>query len=150
MKDLKTILLTTDLSDVSKKAVEAAATLARKFDAKIIVVHVGDLIPPHMEQYWAPGDLVTIKNEAFERARAELADFAAQNLWDSIPVELVVPLGVPHVEIVSLAEKRGVDLIVMAPHGRGFVSHWIMGSTTGRVLRHAPCPVLVVRDKETS
>jgi nucleotide-binding universal stress UspA family protein len=150
MKDIRTILLTTDLSEISKQAVDVAAMLAKKFDAKVIVTYVGELFQPHMEQYWAPGDFETIKTDAFERAKSQLAEFAARSSWDSIPVELVVPVGVPHVEIVSLAEERGVDLIVMAPHGRGFVSHLILGSTTERVLRHAPCPVLVVREKGAS
>ena len=48
-------------------------------------------------------------------------------------------------EIVRFAEENGSDLIVIATHGRGFISHAVMGSTTERVLRRAPCPVLVVR-----
>lgn len=57
-----------------------------------------------------------------------------------------VPLGIPHVEIAHLADECGADVIVMATHGRGFISHALLGSTTERVLRQAPCPVLVVRD----
>jgi nucleotide-binding universal stress UspA family protein len=55
-----------------------------------------------------------------------------------------VGLGVPHLEIVRAAEERHADLVVMATHGRGFFSHAFLGSTTERVIRRAPCPVLVV------
>ena len=61
-------------------------------------------------------------------------------------VEVTVADGIAHLEIVRIAEERQVDMIVMATHGRGFISHALMGSTTERVLRRAPCPVLVVRD----
>jgi nucleotide-binding universal stress UspA family protein len=52
-------------------------------------------------------------------------------------------------EIVRLAEERQADLVVMATHGRGFISHAILGSTAERVLRRAPCPVLIVRERGT-
>ena len=61
-------------------------------------------------------------------------------------MQLEVRSGTPHTEIVGLAEELRVDLIVMATHGRGFISQAILGSTTDRVLRHAPCPVLIVRE----
>lgn len=146
MKDIKTILLTTDLSETSKKAVDPALTLARKFGAKVILTFVGDLFPPFLEQYYVAIDFQQITKDAHERAQKQLAEFAEQNLGRGVEVELVVPLGIPHMEIVNLARERKVDLIVMATHGRGFISHAMMGSNTERVLRHAPCPVLAIRD----
>jgi nucleotide-binding universal stress UspA family protein len=62
-------------------------------------------------------------------------------------VEPVALVGDAHVEIVRLAVDYRADLIVMATHGRGFVAHAVMGSTTERVLRTSPCPVLAVRDR---
>ena len=147
MKDIKTILLTTDLSDISTKAVEAALALARKFEARVILTFVGDpfLLSPGV--YDRVVDLEQIRKGLAERARKQLADFAAANLEGrGVELELQASVGVPHVEIVNLAKRREVDLIVMAPHGRGFFSHAFMGSTTERVLRRAPCPVLVVRE----
>jgi nucleotide-binding universal stress UspA family protein len=146
MKDIKTILLTTDLSETSKKAVDPALTLAKKFGAKIILVFVGDLFPPFLEQYYVAINFEQIRKDADERARKELAEFAEKNLGRAVPVEQVVALGIPHMEIVNLAKERKADLIVMATHGRGFISHAMMGSTTERVLHHAPCPVLAIRE----
>jgi nucleotide-binding universal stress UspA family protein len=146
MKDIRTVLLTTDLSEDSKKAVAAALVVAKKFGAKIVLAFVGDWFPPHPEQYYIAIDFDQIRKETRERARADLARFAKENLKPGIDVKLEVPLGVPHVEIVNLARKHRADLIVMAPHGRGFIAHALLGSTTDRVLRQAPCPVLVVRE----
>jgi hypothetical protein len=54
-------------------------------------------------------------------------------------------IGVPSVEIVSVAQKQNADLIVMGTHGRTGLSHILLGSTAERVIQHAPCPVLTVK-----
>jgi nucleotide-binding universal stress UspA family protein len=148
MYEPKQILLTTDFSDTSKHAFGPALALAQKFGAKLRVVFVEeDRLPPMVVEYMAVGvdDLLDR-----QRARADerLAEFVKCNLGQA-DVEWEVAMGAPHAEIVRLAEEREVDLIVMATHGRGFISHAVMGSTTERVLRRAPCPVLVVRDPGT-
>ena len=76
---------------------------------------------------------------------AELERILRRHLGADLRVDTEVRLGVPHAEIVSLAAERKVELLVMATHGRGPISHAFMGSTTERVLRRAPCPVLVIR-----
>jgi nucleotide-binding universal stress UspA family protein len=88
--------------------------------------------------------LESIRQRQVESAKRQLAEFVETHLGGADDVDLEVALGVPHVEIVRLATERDVDMIVMATHGRGFISHAMMGSTTERVLRRAPCPVLVV------
>jgi nucleotide-binding universal stress UspA family protein len=87
-----------------------------------------------------------VLSQQVDRARKRLEEFAAEHLAGFEDPELVIGVGTPHVEIVRLAEEKEVDLIVMATHGRGFISHAILGSTAERVLRRAPCPVLVSRD----
>jgi len=54
--------------------------------------------------------------------------------------------GTPATEIVHYAEEEDIDLIVMGTHGRGFMSHMVMGSVAEKVVRTAPCPVLTVRN----
>ena len=146
MKEIRTILVTTDFSETSAKAFEAANALAERYGAELTILHVeDDRFPPLVVEYMAVG-LEDIRQKQQEHSRKTLAEFVTRHLGGDCEAGLEVALGVPHVEIVRLAEEREVDLIVMATHGRGFISHTIMGSTTERVLRRTPCPVLVVRN----
>lgn len=146
MLDLKTILLTTDFSDTSLHALEPLRTLARKFDSKVLVVYVEeDRLPPLVIEYMAVGVEDLVRRQV-DRARERLEEFRRTHLADLRDVALEVGVGSPHVEIVRIAAEQGVDLIVMATHGRGFMSHAILGSTAERVVRRAPCAVLVARD----
>jgi nucleotide-binding universal stress UspA family protein len=148
MSPFKTIILTTDFSETSRKAVAPAAMLAKVFGAKLLLFHVGDHVPPTLWEY--PGlDVQALEDRQLEVAREQLKRFAAANLKNIKNVDPIVVLGDAHVEIVRLAEERGADLIVMATHGRNFFSHAVMGSTTERVLRRSPCPVLAVRDAKS-
>jgi nucleotide-binding universal stress UspA family protein len=143
MNEVRTILLTTDFSDTSLEAFPAAVTLAQRFGAKIVVAHVeDDRFPPLLVEYMAVG-LEDIRKRQHAECVERLSEYAKAHL--AVPYEIEVALGIPHVEIVQLAERHHADLIVMATHGRGFISHAVMGSTTERVLRRTPCPVLVVR-----
>lgn len=147
MTQFRTILLTTDFSKTSLGAVEPARLLARTFGARVIVAHVGATLVPDFQVQSYAVDLEEIQKAANAAARRELERFAAAH-FPGEEVELALPIGIPHVEIVRLAEERGADLIVMGTHGRGFISHAILGSTTERVLRHAPCPVLAIRNPD--
>ena len=147
MKDIKTILLTTDFSETSKEAFEPALTLAGKFGARIIVTYVEDdrqafVVPDHVAVNL---DLESIYAHQHETYKSNLAELIDEQLAGRAKVDFEVPRGTPHVEIVRLAKEHDTDLIVMATHGGGFISHAILGSTTERVLRRAPCPVLVIR-----
>jgi nucleotide-binding universal stress UspA family protein len=146
MFDIKTILLTTDFSDTATKAVEPALTIAHRFGARLVVVFVEeDRLPPLVVEYMAVG-VEDVLSQQVDRARERLAEYAGAHLQGVEGLELVIGVGTPHVEIVRLAEEKQADLVVMATHGRGFITHAILGSTAERVLRRSPCPVLVVRE----
>jgi len=143
MNDIRTVLVTTDFSDTSKKAFELAMKVTNCFDAKVILLYVREThLPPLVLDYAVAlphGLEAQHEEQTIKKLEIEARRFGPDS-------EAVVVEGTPHLEIVHLAEKRGVDMIVMATHGRGFISHAILGSTTERVIRRAPCPVLVVRD----
>jgi len=146
MNDIQRILVTTDFSETSKLALPSVRTLARKFGARIVLAHVvEDTLPPLVAEYMAVS-VREIVDQQVEQARERLREFARVHLADFPDAETTVGVGTPHVEIVRLAEEGRADLLVMATHGRGFVSHAVLGSTTERVLRRATCPVLVARD----
>ena len=148
MGAFETILLTTDFSDLSRQAVAPALSIADRFGSKILVLYVvEDRLPPFVDEYTGIS-LEEILQAHTERARREMSRFVEQNLPGRSDVETVVAAGMPSAEVVRVAEEREVALIAMATHGRGFVSHALFGSTTERVLRRAPCPVLTVRAGE--
>ena len=64
------------------------------------------------------------------------------------PVKTLVRTGSPADEIVDAAKEMGVDLIILSTHGRTGLKHLLLGSMTENVVRRAPCPVLVVRERE--
>jgi nucleotide-binding universal stress UspA family protein len=145
MNEMKTILVTTDFSETSQKAFSVARGLAEKYGAEVVVAYVEEDRPPTMILEHADVGLEEIMQRQGKLAVARLRDLVDGPFGD-VPVETRVSSGIPHVQIVQLAEEVNADLIVMATHGRGFISHAILGSTTERVVRRAPCPVLVVRD----
>jgi nucleotide-binding universal stress UspA family protein len=75
----------------------------------------------------------------------ELDRLAGSAAADRAEVERAVLQGDPAQQIVAEALRRGVDLVVMGPHSRGAPEHWFVGSVTERVVRTAPCPVMVVK-----
>jgi nucleotide-binding universal stress UspA family protein len=143
MQEIKRILVTTDFSETSQTAFAFAQQVAAKFDSKIVLLHVLDAhLPPLV---FEPSGISAgeYEQQRVERSASRVEAFGAR-IGEG--VETSVTCGIPHVEIVRFAEDNGIDLIVMATHGRGFFSHAILGSTTERVVRRAPCPVLTVRD----
>jgi len=148
MRKIDEILVTTDFSDTAQVAFGLATQLADKFDARIVALHVLDLqlAPLAAEVAYAGAELIDL-----DRARKQHADERMNGLGDLLgrDVETAIVSGTPHVEIVRFAKERGIDLIVMATHGRGFFSHAILGSTTERVIRRSTCPVLTVRGTQT-
>ena len=133
----QTILLTTDLSEDSKKAVTAALTLAKKFDAKVILAFVGDWFPPIPSSFHRhrrrPGP-----EEMYERARKDLGEFAKKKLRPGVEVELEVPLGVPHLEIVNSRPDAEGRSHSHGPHGGGSSPTRSSGDHRARARRALP------------
>jgi nucleotide-binding universal stress UspA family protein len=141
--NLTKVLFATDFSDHSQAAARFAATLARDAGATLIVVHVIELPPP----YGAAGPYVGEFIDQNERLlKGMLDDIATDSGVPNHETHLLV--GPPASEIVRFAEQEGVDLIVMATHGRTGVTRLLMGSVAEAVLRRAPCPLLTIRQPE--
>ena len=80
-----------------------------------------------------------------EMAEKQLDNIIAERVPKGMRCERVVLFGKPFVEILRYAKEQNADMIVMATHGRGAISHLLMGSTAEKVVRKAPCPVLTVK-----
>ena len=152
MPKLKKILVPVDYSDGSRVAMEYALFLAERFDAEIEVLHVAE-IPLGEEEHTVvkpdTGKEQLLSELIMQQAVKEATEFLAPFIRDAtIPIEKSVLKGRPGKVIVEAAADRGADLIVMGTHGRSGFDRLIMGSVTDRVLRSAPCPVVVVRHPE--
>ena len=145
------ILLATDGSEEAVLAAQTAADLAAKTNSELHVVHVRARITPHHPGYYVgPG----IVEDAEEKERKNL-DREAQRLLDTQAervraaggsvAQLHSRSGTPDEEIIALAEVIGAGLIVMGSRGRGGIRRALMGSVSDSVVRHAHCPVMVVR-----
>jgi nucleotide-binding universal stress UspA family protein len=142
------ILAPTDFSEYSKQAVVAALELARKFGAKLTVLHVVELPPYPVEGYVPPAVNATFLDDLERQATQDLAQLVPEAESNNVEVVRLVAVGSPYRTIIDTAEAAQVDLIVMATAGRSGFSRLIMGSIAERVVRTATCPVLTIRPRE--
>ena len=139
------ILVPVDFSARSLEALDFGVSLAQKVDASILLLHV--LIPVHVPGRFDSPQLRSLRSELLQNAKEKLAKLAKQRVKPYVPVRHYLLKGPPHSGIVKYAAKEKADLIVMASEGRTGVSRFLVGSVTEKVIRHAPCSVLVVRHK---
>lgn len=145
MKRFKHILATTDLSPESFAAVQYAAHLAEGQGAKLTILHVPQTTTLLFTDFAPPVDLLSLDRSIEAAARETLEGWVRRHMKSKAGARIVIRPGVTHDEICKAASDADASLIVMATHGRRGIGHVILGSVTERVLREAPCPVLVVR-----
>lgn len=145
MKRFKQILVATDLSSESLSTVRYAAHLAKAQGARLTIVHAPQITALLFPYYDLPIDLMALDTEIEETARKKLEAWAKRYIKAGIPTRVVVRRGTAHEVICAVAAEMDASVIVMATHGRKGLGHVMLGSVAERVLREAPCPVLVVR-----
>lgn len=145
---MKRIVITTDLSPESKKAFPLGRSMAEKFGAEVVLILVGQelmAVPAsyglELPMYLDPA----VQKDIDDRLRQDLEQLKAAE-FSNLPVKAIFKAGElsPADGIVDLAKELNADLIVMASHGRSGLTRVLIGSVAERVLRHAPCPVLIV------
>jgi nucleotide-binding universal stress UspA family protein len=145
------ILLATDGSKEAELAFASAADLSEKTGSELHVVHVGHM---PLVSYESPGattldpDLLGRMQEGAEQEARTKLDEQLQRVRESGAevADAHARLGRPDVEIVGLADELGAGLIVLGSRGLGSLRRALMGSVSDSVVRHAHCPVLVVRE----
>ncbi len=152
IQNVKKILAPIDFSPHSMEGMRAAMELAKGVGAEVHLVHV---IAPH--HTFIPLPLATsgeqsreLAREAamLEQAEEELARFKKDEFGDSKKVFTFAVVGHPVQKLVDYAKEQAIDLIVMATHGRGAAEHMLLGGTTEKIVRTAPCSVLVIRQRK--
>jgi nucleotide-binding universal stress UspA family protein len=135
------ILLATDGSREAELAATTAADLANSTNSELHVLHVGEFVPTFLAQ-------TEIEPAELERKARELLDDRVKRIEEAGGTvrEAHLRLGEAHEEILELAEDIGAGLIVMGSRGRGRIRRALMGSVSDSVVRHAHCPVTIVRE----
>ncbi len=142
---IKTILAPVDFSKPSKEACNFALALAEQFQARVHFLHVVEqLTSPDFENF----PLIRDRAQMAANVKRELAAFAPARSHPALSISHEVRVGAPWQEIVQAALEEDADLIVIATHGYTGLRHLVIGSVAEKVVRHAPCPVLALRDKD--
>lgn len=138
------ILLPVDLNEpeTQAKAVATAVEQAKAFGSRL---HVMTVVPEFNSSIVAGFFPENFEARAIEAAREHLHSFCETAIPTGVQVQHIVTHGLIYQEIVKAAEETGCDLIVMASH-RPELSDYLLGPNAARVVRHATCSVMVVRD----
>jgi len=150
MITMKNVLVATDFGEASDAALAYGRTLAGRFGARLHVLHVAQNI--YLNAFGAENFASIaprLQQELEDAARAELNERLIDSDKSGPPTEgVILTAASPAFTIVDYAREHDIDLIVMGTHGRGALTHFLMGSVAERVVRMAPCPVLTIKHPE--
>jgi nucleotide-binding universal stress UspA family protein len=137
----KKILIATDGSKYSRGAAAEGLDIARIHGSRVFVLYVIDMRAlTTVNGTSVPENIYAILEEEGRRAVGQVKEMAGD-----LPVETFVLAGYPGSTIVEFSRDNAVDLIVMGTLGKSGIEALLLGSVAGKVIRHAPCPVLVVK-----
>jgi nucleotide-binding universal stress UspA family protein len=142
------ILVPTDFSDCSQKGLDYAKSLAKRFGSKLTLINSVALNYYVTNDEYARYDFPLLMQQASRAAREEMRELIAKTDWEGIKVKRSLQIGHAGQQICARADAEAADVIVTSTHGRTGLKHALLGSTAEYVVRHAPCPVLVVPSHE--
>jgi universal stress protein A len=144
---LRKILVPIDFSESSRKALNYAISFARQFNSEIHLLHVVETVIPVSPDIM--GRIMPLNNlEPAETGAARRLAAWREEIATKTSARAFVRSGMPSQTIVETAEEYYINLIIMGHRGRTGLAHLLLGGTAEYVLRHAPCPALVVRETE--
>ncbi|HLB06012.1 MAG TPA: universal stress protein [Thermodesulfobacteriota bacterium] len=148
MEKINKILFPTDFSENSNYAFDYALVLAKKFGARLYILHViHELIDT--TGYYIPNiSLDQLQSDLVKGAEEMTGKFIREKMGDFKDYETINTTGLPHIEILNMAKEKEMDMIVMGTHGRTGIDRVLFGSTAEKVVKKASCPVLTVRHPE--
>jgi universal stress protein A len=145
MIHIQHILCPIDFSPPSRNALRYANEFAKAMNAKITAMHV---IQPQPIAADINVPYIPPETEMEQAAKDNMAHLIREIVSEGVLVEQVLAFGLPSECIIEQAKKGNVDVIILGTHGRSGISRLLMGSTAESVIRHATCPVLVVKASE--
>jgi nucleotide-binding universal stress UspA family protein len=143
--DVKRILVPMDFSEYSKKALKYAVQFAGSFNASIDLIYVVEPTIYPTDFGFGQFGLSDIEEELQKRGSEQLDRLIKNTIPKNIIIRKIICTGKPFYEINRYAKKRKINLIIIAIHGHSGMENILFGSTAEKVVRKAPCPVLIVR-----
>jgi len=143
--ELSRILVPIDFSEHSKKALQYAITFAEQFKASVDLLYVVEPAVYPADFSFGQVGFPSVEDELRQRGTEELQELIRKEIGTRVQAQCAVRMGKAFNEIDQYAKAESVDLIIIATHGHSGVEHALFGSTAEKVVRYAPCPVLVVR-----
>ena len=141
---LQNILVPLDFSEMSLKSLQYAVAFAKQFGARLTLLHIVQP-PTYSPELPFPPQLDTEDIAAIDE---QLQDIRATRIPPEVPVETAVRQRFVFDGILEMAREISADLIITTTHGHTGLKHLLLGSTAENIVRRAPCPVLVVRERE--
>lgn len=145
---MKKILVPTDFSEHAIYAVDFAAQLTKKMEAELILLHVVEDSSVNSVRFTGEVELPDMQDRLFilkliEKATADLQ--GAVQRYSEIPIKQEIRIGNPYHSIREIITEHNVDLVVMGTHGTNNFTEALVGSNAEKVVRHADCPVVTLR-----
>lgn len=142
VKEIRTVLVPIDYSETSKRGLENAVRIAKRSQARLVLLHV---IPVQgvYDSIYVPE--VLWSEETIRRHHVSLGELGRERGGEDMKITTSVVIHpTPHLAILEEIGKHGADLVVMGTHARHGISHFFLGSSAEAVVRHASCPVMTV------
>jgi len=145
MLNFNVIVLTTDLSEYSLRALPYAISLADRFDAKLKIVSVNEPTLQVSDVAWVGIDTRAADEALAREAQGTIERIIREQVPGGVEAEAKILTGNPVDSIIDYCRETNADLLVTCTHGRSGLSHVLMGSTAEALVRRAPCPVLTLK-----
>jgi nucleotide-binding universal stress UspA family protein len=142
---IQRILVPIDFSEHSKNALKYALPFAEKFKASIDLLYVVEPTIYPADFSFGQIGFPNVEEELRTRGSNELENLISKEIAGKVDSRKIVRTGKPFYEINQYASEENISLIIIATHGHTGMEHILFGSTAEKVVRKAPCPVLVVR-----
>jgi nucleotide-binding universal stress UspA family protein len=146
-EEIRSIVFPTDFSEAAGDAAPISFELAKELGARLTMFHcVEQDVPP---PYYAAGitSIFELNDEVLTVAREQMAKLMPDGLAEELEHDFVIREGRSAQQLIEFASESATDLIIMATHGYSGLEQAMLGSTTDRVMRNTPCPLLVVRSR---
>ena len=151
METFKSVLVVSRMTPYCREAIRYGISLARKFDARLHVLHLVTNPVSDMKAVSTPGLIFSDQHRRYkdsqQESKEELDKIIKREIKDGFPIDELISGGDPVKEICRVVKEKEVDLIVMLAHQEGRLEHVLFGGEMDAIIRSLPCSILLVKSE---